>query len=88
MPVMRLLMLGEVALLARSHIERLDPVERRRMLVLLRDARGRPGKLEDPERTELETLISKAEPKLFAAAAAQKLSPVPFPLPRRYRPRR
>lgn len=84
-PVFRLLVLGEVALLARDHIERLEPRERRRMVVLIRDARGRPGQnLAPREREELEQLIAKAEPKLFAAAAAQKLSPVP--LPKRFRP--
>lgn len=86
LPVMRLLMLGEVALLARDHIERLTPAERRRLVVLVRDARGRRRNLTQRERDELETLIAKAEPKLFAAEAAEKLSPVP--LPRRMRPER
>ena len=80
---MRLLLLGEVALLARNHIERLEPRERRRLVVLMRDARGRPGKLDPQEREELEGLIAKAEPMLFASLAAQKLSPVP--LPKRFR---
>ncbi len=84
-PVMRLLVLGEVAILARDHIERLEPSERRRLVVLMRDARGRPRNLSAKQREELEQLIAKAEPKLFAAAAAQKLSPVP--LPKRFRPR-
>lgn len=82
---MRLLVLGEVAILARDHIERLEPSERRRLVVLMRDARGRPRNLSAKQREELEQLIAKAEPKLFAAAAAQKLSPVP--LPKRFRPR-
>lgn len=84
-PVMRLLMLGEVALLARQHIERLDPRERRRLVVLLREARGRPRNLNGRERQELQDLVAKAEPKLFAQAAAEKLSPVP--LPKRLRPK-
>lgn len=83
-PVMRLLMLGEVALLARDHIERLEPRERRRLVVLMRDARGRPRNLSTDERQELQDLIAKAEPKLFAQEAAEKLSPVP--LPKRMRP--
>lgn len=78
-PVMQLLVIGEVAMLAHSHITRLGPRERRRLVVLLRDARGRPGNLSGRERNELEALIAKVEPKLFAASAAQKLSPVPLP---------
>jgi hypothetical protein len=79
LPLMRLLLLGEVVLLLKTHIERLTPAERRRLLVLLRDARGRPGRLSAIERSELERLIAKAEPMVLASAAAQKLSPFPFP---------
>jgi hypothetical protein len=78
-PVLRLLAIGEVAMLAHSHIVRLSPRERRRLVVLLRDARGRPQKLSSSERDELEALIAKVEPKLFAASAAQRLSPIPLP---------
>lgn len=79
LPIMRLLLLGEVAILVKNHVERLTPAERRRLIVLMRDARGRPGRLSPGERAELEGLIAKAEPFLFASAAAQKLSPFPFP---------
>jgi hypothetical protein len=85
LPVVTLLMLGEVAVLARNHIERLEPAERRRLVVLMRDARGRPRNLSERERQELQDLIAKAEPKLFAQEAAAKLSPVP--LPKRLRPK-
>jgi hypothetical protein len=79
LPIVRLLMLGEVILLARDHIERLTPKERRRLVVLMRDARGRKNNLSPRQRRELEELIAKAEPKLFAASAVDKLSPVPLP---------
>lgn len=79
LPVMRLLLLGEVVLLLRDHIERLSPGERRRLVVLMRDARGRPNNLSSAERQEIATLILKAEPKLFATSAAHKLSPFPIP---------
>lgn len=78
-PVMRLLLLGEVVLLLRAHIERLTPAERRRLVVLMRDTRGRPNNLSEAERRELERLVLKAEPKLFATSAVQKLSPFPIP---------
>ncbi len=77
--VMRLLMLGEVVLLAREHIERLTPQERRRLVLLVREGRGRRDNLNPADRDELEALIAKAEPRLFAAAAVDRLSPVPLP---------
>ncbi len=79
LPVMRLLILGEVIVLARSHFERLTPQERHRLMRLLREARGRPSQLTDPQRDELQALVAKADPKAFAAAAAGKLSPMPLP---------
>lgn len=83
-PVMYLLLAGELALIARNHLELLEPRERRRLVVLMRDARGRPSKLSERERRELQDLIAKVEPKLFAQEAAVKLSPVR--VPKRFRP--
>ena len=51
----------------------------------MREARGRPRNLGPGDRQELQSLVAKAEPKLFAAEAVQKLSPVP--LPKRLRPK-
>ncbi len=79
LPVMYLLIAGEILMLLRNHIERLEPRERRRLLTLLRSARGRPSNLSDRERKEFSRLIAKAEPMLFAASAASKLSPVKVP---------
>lgn len=79
LPVLRLLVLGEVVVLARNHIERLTPRERRRLVMLLREARGRPSHLDERRRAELQALIAKADPKLFATDAAARLSPVPLP---------
>jgi hypothetical protein len=79
LPILKLLAVGEIALLLRSHIARLDPAERRRLIELLRSGRGRPSKLSPSEREELERLIAKTEPRLFAGLAADKLSPVPLP---------
>ena len=76
LPLVRLLVLGAVVMLAREHFERLTPRDRRRLVVLVRDARGHPGRLSASQRRELEDLIAKAEPKLFARTAAEKLSPV------------
>lgn len=81
-PVFKLLALGEIALLARDHVNRLDPDERRRAVELVRLGRGRTGNLTATERDELAALVAKAEPRLFAGLAADRLSPVP--LPRRF----
>jgi hypothetical protein len=79
LPVMKLLALAELLVIARDHIERLEPHERRRVVELVRRGRGRPSNLSQSEREELAELIAKAEPRLFAGEAAEKLSPVPLP---------
>ena len=83
---MKLLALGEVLMLARAHVQRLEPHERRRLVELLRSTHGRPSSLTRAQREELQALIEKAEPRAFAGAVADKLSP--FPLPRRFSDRR
>ena len=75
-PVARLIAVGELVLLARSHVTRLTPQERRRVLELVRDGRGRPSRLSRRERMELAGLVAKAEPRLFARNAVKKLSPL------------
>src|SRR4051794_20919706 len=82
-PAVRLLALGEIALLARDHVGKLEPAERRRLLELVRQGRGRPRNLSERERDELSRLLAKAEPRRFAGLAADKLSPLP--LPRRFK---
>jgi hypothetical protein len=78
-PVLRLMAFAEMARLARDHIERLEPSERRRVVLLLKKARGRASNLSRSEREELSGLVAKAEPRLFAGHAADMLSPVPLP---------
>jgi hypothetical protein len=79
LPIFKLLAIGEIALLARSHIARLEPAERRRFISLMRKGRGRKENLTEPEREELSDLIAKVEPRLFAGLVADRLSPVPLP---------
>ena len=80
-PVLKLLALAEVGMLAHTHLMRLDPGQRRRLLGLVRAAHGRPGNLTGAEREELADLVARLEPRLLAGEAANRLSP--FPLPRR-----
>jgi hypothetical protein len=79
LPVLKLLAIGEIALLARSHIRKLEPAERRRFIELMRAGRGRPRNLSESDRDELARLVAKAEPRLLAGSVADKLSPVPLP---------
>jgi hypothetical protein len=79
LPVLKLLAVGEIALLARTHLQRLDPEERRRLIELLRKGRGRTTRLSGAERDDLQRLIAKTEPRLFAGLAADRLSPFPLP---------
>lgn len=81
-PLFKLLAIGEIVLLAGRHLSRLTPDERRRFVELMRAGRGRRRNLPEKERDELADLVAKAEPRLFAGAVAEKLSPVP--LPRRF----
>lgn len=79
LPMLKLLAIGEIAVLARDHVSLLEPAERRRLLELVRKGRGRTRNLTAEERDELTRLVAKAEPRRFAGLALDKLSPVPLP---------
>jgi hypothetical protein len=79
LPVMKLLALGEIALLAQRHLSLLEPGERRRLIALVRKGHGRTRNLSEAEREELAVLVAKAEPRRFAGLSADALSPVPLP---------
>ena len=74
-PFFRVLAIGKTALLARHHLQRLHPNERRRMAELVRRGRGMSSK----ERDELRRLVGKLGPREFAFLAANSFSPVPLP---------
>lgn len=79
LPVVKLLFLGELALVARDHYGRLTPEERRRLVALVREGKGRSSTLSPQDREELATLVAKVEPRRFAGLAIDRLSPVPLP---------
>ena len=79
LPIFRLLAIAEIAILARDHLGRLQPAERRRLLELVREGRGRGSNLPAAEREELAKLVAKVDPRRFGWLAADKLSPVPLP---------
>ena len=86
-PLARLVAAGQIVLLARRHWRRLEPVERRRLMMLVRQGRGRGRNLSPRDRAELARLVAKADPRLFVGLVAQRFSPVPLP-PRVVRGRR
>ena len=75
-------------MLARDHLRRLTPLQRRRLMALLRKGRGRPSNLSEQDRAELAELVAKVEPRLLVGAAVERLSPVPLPRRLLYGPRR
>lgn len=78
-PVVKLLAAAEVAVLARDHLMRLTPAERRRLVTLVRIGRGRRSRLTGRERRELEDLLSKLDARTLLGEAVDRLSPVPLP---------
>jgi hypothetical protein len=77
LPLFKIIAIAQLALLAHRHISALTPLERRRLAELVR----RPHRLGGHERRELRDLAMKLEPRAFAGAAADHMSP--FPLPKR-----
>ena len=75
MPFFRILAIGRTVLLARRHLSKLGPGDRRR----LRDLVGRGHRLNASERDELRRLLAKLEPRAFAFATANAFSPVRIP---------
>src|SRR5262245_14863071 len=74
-PYFKILAAVQVALLAHRHLTALTPMERRRLAQLARH----PSKLTPAERHEFIHLASKLEPRAFAVAAADHVSPLPLP---------
>ena len=78
-PVARLLVTAEVVMLARQHLLKLEPHERRRVVELMRRGHGRPGHLSERDRRELARLVEKAEPREFVRSAMKKVAGIPLP---------
>jgi hypothetical protein len=78
-PVLKLLAMAEVAMLARDHMLRLTPPERRRLITLVRVGRGGRSRLTDAERDDLERLLEKLGARMLLGHTVDRLSPVPLP---------
>lgn len=72
-PAARMIVLGELLMLAREHVAKLEPQERRRIVELIRRGRGRPRNLTERERRELARLVEKAEPREFLGSAVKRV---------------
>ena len=72
---MKLVAVAELALVARKHLQHLDPAERHRLVELVRQGRGMSGQ----QREELRRLVGKLDARAFAGSAVDRLSPVRVP---------
>ncbi|MCB0874625.1 MAG: hypothetical protein R2718_11565 [Solirubrobacterales bacterium] len=71
----RVMIIAELALIAKRHLENLDPGEAGELRQLLVKSKGRPGNLTARERSRVKELVSKLEPGAFAKSAAQTSTP-------------
>ena len=74
LPAARLLVVGELLILAREHLQKLEPHERRRIVELVRRGNGRARNLSERDRRELSRLIEKAEPREFFGNAVKRVT--------------
>jgi hypothetical protein len=86
-PIGAVLIGAQVLAMAWAHLAKLDGAQRRRLLALLAQTRGRPGSLSQGEREELAALLAILEPRLFLGSATRRLSPLPVPKRLLYGPR-
>ena len=72
----RMIAVGEIALIAKRHLENLDAGEGTELRDLITKSKGRPGNLTKSERSRLGSLVSKLEPAGFARNAAKTAVPL------------
>jgi hypothetical protein len=75
-PWARAIAIGEVALVLKRHLDRLDPGEPTELRKLLVKSRGRPSNLTKGERSRVMALVRKLEPGQFAKDAAVRAAPL------------
>jgi len=75
-PWARAIAVGEIALVAKRHLDRLDSGEGTELRQLLVKSKGRPKNLSSSERSRLFALVRKLEPGAFAKNAAMKAVPL------------
>ena len=78
-PIVGVFLAAEVAAMTWKHFSKLNSAQRRRLIALLSQSRGRPRSLSHSEREELGAIFAALEPRLFLGSATRRLSPVPVP---------
>jgi hypothetical protein len=86
-PIVGVFLAAEVAAMAWTHFSKLNSAQRRRLIALLSQSRGRPRSLSHSEREDLSAIFAALEPRLFLGSATRRLSPVPVPKRLLYGPR-
>jgi len=71
----RIMVVAEVALIAKRHLDKLEPGETGELRDLLVKSKGRPGNLSSRERGRIKELVTKLEPAAFAKSAASSSAP-------------
>jgi hypothetical protein len=71
----RVLILAEIALAVKRHLDRLDDPERRDLQRIVRKSKGRPSNLSGRERERLAEIVSKLEPSVLAREVSSAASP-------------
>jgi hypothetical protein len=71
----RIMVVAEVALIAKRHLDKLGPGEVGELRDLLVKSKGRPGNLSSRERSRIKELVTKLEPGAFAKSAATSSVP-------------
>ena len=72
----RAIAIGQIALVAKRHLEHLTAAERTELRGLIAKSKGRPGNLTRTERSRVTALVRKLEPAAFARNAASSAVPL------------
>jgi hypothetical protein len=78
----RILIVAEIALTLKRHLDLLEPGERRDLRRLVRKSKGRPSNLSERERRRLGAIVSKLEPRGLARETAAAAAPWRRPTPK------
>jgi hypothetical protein len=69
------LLVGELGVLVKNHLGRLDADERRRLVEIVGKSRGRPSNLRASEKKELRKLVDQIEPRELARGLVSTATP-------------
>jgi len=75
-PWARAIAVGEIALMLKRHVDKLDPGELGELRTLVTKSKGRPKYLTSAERSRMIALARKMEPGAFARGAAGRAVPL------------